>query len=127
MTTSSVPVLLCCCAAVCVQEWAACGSSFVQQVQQLIADPQQRLPTTLTNPAAADGQQQQQQKLWATDAGAADVTFIITLYEHVAAALIDMRVKVRAGGADGSSAAATWACDVLYRARGPLNTYLVTW
>jgi hypothetical protein len=94
-----------------LQEWAASGGGFVQQVQQLVSDPQQQLPATLTDPMAPDGLQQQQ-KLWATEAGAADVTFIITLYEHVAAALMDMRVKV--GGA---------CCDALES----LNFWLVIW
>jgi hypothetical protein len=76
-----------------LQEWAATGSSFVQAVQQLISDPEQQLPATLADPTAPQGQQQQQ-KLWATNAGASDVTFIITLYEHVAGQLISMRGKV---------------------------------
>jgi hypothetical protein len=87
-------LVLYCGAAACLQEWAASGGSFVQQVQQLVSDTQLQLPAALTDPTAPDGPPQQQ-KLWAVDAGAADVTFIITLYEHVAAALMDMRVKVR--------------------------------
>ncbi|WIA36413.1 hypothetical protein OEZ86_007724 [Tetradesmus obliquus] len=90
------------------QEWAASGSRFVALLQQLIADPEQQLPATLTDPAAAQGQQQQQQqhKLWAINPSAADVTFIITLYEHVAAQLMDMRVKA------GSSWSSTYQPEV---------------
>lgn len=66
-----------------------------QLVQDLTADKQQPLPARLQPGAAAAGGGQQQQRadpvLFCTGADGADVAFVMQLYEHAAALLLEVR------------------------------------